>query len=120
MNEPFVTKGELAKHLGVSSSTIRVWTSKKLIPEHTYLKVENTYRYKLNAVSEALVEQRLQESEEKPTKQDDVEQDVEEVGVRIEWEEEPVELSQAQIALAKRLGIAPENDLDFNDLDEDI
>ena len=26
----------------------------------------------------------------------------------------------AQIALAKRLGIAPENDLDLNDLDEDI
>jgi len=109
MNEPFVAKEVLAKHLGVSSSTIRVWTKKKLIPEHTYLKVENTYRYKLNAVSEALVEQRLQESEEEPTKQDDV-----------EWEEEPVELSQAQIALAKRLGIAPENDLDLNDLDEDI
>ena len=113
MNEPFVAREVLAKHLGVSSSTIRVWTKKKLIPEHTYLKVENTYRYKLNAVTDALVEQRLQEREEKPTKQDDVEQDV-------MWEEEPVELSQAQIALAKRLGIAPENDLDLNDLDEDI
>ena len=109
MNEPFVAKEVLAKHLGVSSSTIRVWTKKKLIPEHTYLKVENTYRYKLNAVSDALVEQRLQEGKENPTKQDDV-----------EWEEEPVKLSQAQIALAKRLGIAPENDLDLNDLDEDI
>ena len=68
MNEPFVTKGELAKHLGVYSYTIRVWTSKKLIPEHTYLKVNNTYRYKLNAVSDALVEQRLQEEDSVKTR----------------------------------------------------
>ena len=76
MNEPFVTKGELAKHLGVSSSTIRVWTSKKLIPEHTYLKVENTYRYKLNAVSDALVEQRLQESKENDLDFNDLDEDI--------------------------------------------
>ena len=76
MNEPFVAKEVLAKHLGVSSSTIRVWTKKKLIPEHTYLKVENTYRYKLNAVSEALVEQRLQESKENDLDLNDLDEDI--------------------------------------------
>tara|TARA_A100000172_G_scaffold19700_1_gene10992 strand:+ start:1636 stop:1932 length:297 start_codon:yes stop_codon:yes gene_type:complete len=98
MNEPFVTKGELAKHLGVSSSTIRVWTSKKLIPEHTYLKVNNTYRYKLNAVSDALVEQRLQESKEKATKQ-----------------KETVHVVDSIKNMYKN-----NDDLDLNDLDEDI
>ena len=119
--EDFAPIEDLSKHLGVSVSTIRVWTRKKHIPEHTYLQVGSTYRYRINAVADALVKEKTTKQETidvidsiKVMNKTNVEQDAD-----VMWEEEPVELSQAQIALAERLGIAPEDE-DFDLVDKDI
>ena len=52
--EPFASIDVLAKQLGVSVSTLRVWTHKKEIPKDTYIQVGTTYRYRINAVIDAL------------------------------------------------------------------
>ena len=45
---------ELSKHLAVSISTVRGWIKKHDIPENTYIRVGNTYRFNIDAVVEAL------------------------------------------------------------------
>jgi excisionase family DNA binding protein len=54
MNTPYVPIEELAKHLSVSVSTIRGWVRNKHIPENTYIRVINTYRFSVNDVVDAL------------------------------------------------------------------
>lgn len=54
MSEPYVPIEELAKHLSVSVSTIRGWVRNKHIPENTYIRVVNTYRFSVNDVVDAL------------------------------------------------------------------
>lgn len=54
MAEPFVPIEDVAKHFAVSISTIRAWLRQGHIPKHTYVKIGNTYRFKLPAVDEAL------------------------------------------------------------------
>jgi|TARA_R110000803_G_scaffold129012_2_gene196359 excisionase family DNA binding protein len=54
MSEPFVPIEELSKHFSVSISTIRSWIRQKHIPKSAYLKVGNTYRFRLSDVTEAL------------------------------------------------------------------
>ena len=51
---PFVTIETLAQYFCVSVSTIRVWTRQGHIPENTYIKLGNTYRYNRDAVTTAL------------------------------------------------------------------
>jgi predicted site-specific integrase-resolvase len=54
MNTPYVAIEDLAKHLSVSISTIRGWVRNKYIPENTYIRVVNTYRFHLTDVVDAL------------------------------------------------------------------
>jgi len=57
MAEPFVPIEGVAKHFAVSISTIRAWLRQGHIPKNTYVKIGNTYRFKLPAVAEALTAQ---------------------------------------------------------------
>ena len=52
---PFATIEEVAKYFVVSVATVRTWLRNGTIPKHTYLKVGNTYRFKLPDVAAALV-----------------------------------------------------------------
>jgi len=59
MAEPFVPIEGVAKHFAVSISTIRAWLRQGHIPKNTYVKIGNTYRFKLPAVVEALTAEAL-------------------------------------------------------------
>jgi excisionase family DNA binding protein len=50
----YVPIEELSKHLAVSISTVRGWVRNKHIPENTYIRVGNTYRFSIDAVVGAL------------------------------------------------------------------
>ena len=50
----YVPIEELSKHLAVSISTVRGWIRKHDIPENTYIRVGNTYRFNIDAVVNAL------------------------------------------------------------------
>jgi|TARA_R110000744_G_scaffold243036_1_gene360047 excisionase family DNA binding protein len=54
MAEPFVPIEDLAKHFAVSISTIRAWVRQGHIPKSTYIKIGNTYRFNMTAVTAAL------------------------------------------------------------------
>jgi len=54
MSGPYVTIEKLANHLQVSISTIRGWVRNKHIPEDTYIRVVNTYRFCIDDVTAAL------------------------------------------------------------------
>ena len=64
MNEPFVTIEDVAKHFSVSVSTVRAWVRQGHIPEDTYVKIGNTYRFRLSDVTEALTKTSSSRSEE--------------------------------------------------------
>ena len=53
--EPYVPVDEVAEKFSVSIPTIRVWVRTKRIPPGAYIKIGNTYRFKLSAVVAALV-----------------------------------------------------------------
>jgi excisionase family DNA binding protein len=55
MTTPFVAIEDLAKHLAVSVSTVRGWVRQGHIPENTFLKINNVYRFDKQAVSDALL-----------------------------------------------------------------
>lgn len=61
MEEAYVTIEDLARYFKVSVSTIRVWLRQKYIPEHSYLRVGNTYRFKISEVEAALLAKRQEE-----------------------------------------------------------
>ena len=50
----YVPIEDVAKHFSVSISTIRAWVRQKEIPDDTYIKVGNTYRFNIEDVSDAL------------------------------------------------------------------
>jgi len=50
----------VAKHFNVSVSTARAWVRQKEIPENTYVKIGKTYRFKLDAVVEALLQKEIE------------------------------------------------------------
>jgi excisionase family DNA binding protein len=52
---PFVTIESLAQYFCVSVSTIRAWVRQGHIPENTYIKLGNTYRFNRDAVEQALM-----------------------------------------------------------------
>jgi excisionase family DNA binding protein len=45
---------EVAKYLGVSSSAVRAWMRKGLIPPHCYIQAGQTKRFRLEEVEKAL------------------------------------------------------------------
>ena len=53
--EPFVPIETLAKHFSVSVPTIRSWYRTKRMPVESYIKVGNTYRFRVSAVESALL-----------------------------------------------------------------
>lgn len=61
---PFVTIESLAQYFCVSVSTIRAWVRQGHIPENTYIKLGNTYRFNREAVEHALMG--MQKDEEPP------------------------------------------------------
>jgi hypothetical protein len=66
MSEPdkFITIEELSKHFAISTSTIRSWYRRGLIPKETYFKVGGTYRFNLPKVVAALT--KIPDPEVKP------------------------------------------------------
>ena len=54
MNEPFVPIEDVAKHFSVSISTVRAWVRQEHIPKDTYVKIGNTYRFRVVDVANAL------------------------------------------------------------------
>ena len=54
MTGPYVPIENLAKHFSVSVSTIRGWVRNGHIPKDTYVKIDNTYRFCVADVSDAL------------------------------------------------------------------
>lgn len=52
---PFVTIESLAQYLQVSVSTIRLWVRNGHIPDTTYIKLGNTYRFNRDAAIEGLI-----------------------------------------------------------------
>jgi excisionase family DNA binding protein len=53
--EQLATIEELAKHFRVSVSTVRAWLRNGHIPEHTYVSVGHTYRFKIPLVEDAML-----------------------------------------------------------------
>ena len=51
---PYVNIGKVADYFQVSVSTIRKWVTNKSIPEDTYIKVGEVYRFRLDDVEAAL------------------------------------------------------------------
>lgn len=64
---PFVTIESLAQYFCVSVSTIRAWVRQGHIPENTYIKLGNTYRFNRAAVEHALMG--MNKDEESSTQQ---------------------------------------------------
>jgi len=56
MTKKYVNISDVAEHFSVSISTVRHWVREGYIPEHTYVKIENTQRFKLDEVDKALSE----------------------------------------------------------------
>ena len=50
----FVTIEDLAKHFKVSISTLRSWTRQEHIPKDPYIKIDSTYRFCVEDVTNAL------------------------------------------------------------------
>ena len=64
MNEHFVPIDNVAKHFSVSVSTVRAWVRQGHIPEDTYVKIGNTYRFRVGDVLTALMKVSSKRSEE--------------------------------------------------------
>ena len=62
--EPFVSINAVAKHFAISKSTIRSWVRTGRIPSDTYFKLGNTYRFRLGAITDALLNQELATNED--------------------------------------------------------
>ena len=54
MEPKYVPIEDVAKHFSVSISTIRAWVRQDQIPQDTYIRVGNTYRFCIPDISEAL------------------------------------------------------------------
>ena len=82
----YVPIEDVAKHFSVSISTIRAWVRQKEIPEDTYIKVGNTYRFNIDDVSDALTNKSKSYQEETETfketeTQIEIEDDVDEINL---------------------------------------
>lgn len=53
---PYVNINKVADYFQVSVSTVRKWVVNDYIPDNTYIKVGEVYRFRLNDVESALSE----------------------------------------------------------------
>ena len=91
---PFVTIESLAQYFCVSVSIIRAWVRQGHIPENTYIKLGNTYRFNRAAVEQALM--------------------------GMHKDEEPHDAAVGVAGTAAVAAVADENQLEFDfDADED-
>jgi excisionase family DNA binding protein len=63
--ETYVQIEDVAKYFAVSVSTVRAWLRQGYIPKDTYLKIGNTYRFKLKDVEASLVKSKSKETKVK-------------------------------------------------------
>ena len=61
----FVSIEDVAKHFTVSVSTARSWVRQGELPKNTYVKIGKTYRFKLDAVVQALLGDQTEKKEAK-------------------------------------------------------
>jgi len=54
MTSPFVTIDTVADYFNVSKSTIRNWVKSGVIPTGTYIRLGNTFRFKLDDIESHL------------------------------------------------------------------
>ena len=64
MEPKYVPIEDVAKHFSVSVSTIRAWVRQDQIPQDTYIRVGNTYRFCIPDISEALTTKKTETVEE--------------------------------------------------------
>tara|TARA_R100000654_G_scaffold26384_1_gene50001 strand:+ start:807 stop:1097 length:291 start_codon:yes stop_codon:yes gene_type:complete len=64
MEPKYVPIEDVAKHFSVSVSTIRAWVRQDQIPQETYIRVGNTYRFCIPDISEALTTKKTETVEE--------------------------------------------------------
>lgn len=64
MDAKYVPIENVAEYFSVSVSTIRAWVRQDRIPQKTYIKVGNTYRYCIPEISEALTSRGVPEEVE--------------------------------------------------------
>jgi|TARA_R110000796_G_scaffold23967_1_gene68605 hypothetical protein len=64
MEPKYVPIEDVAKHFSVSVSTIRAWVRQDQIPQDTYIRVGNTYRFCIPDISEALTNKKIETVEE--------------------------------------------------------
>jgi len=64
MDAKYVPIENVAEYFSVSVSTIRAWVRQDRIPQKTYIKVGNTYRYCIPEISEALTSRGVSEEVE--------------------------------------------------------
>lgn len=64
MEPKYVPIEDVAKHFSVSVSTIRAWVRQDQIPQDTYIRVGNTYRFCIPDISEALTNKKIEAVEE--------------------------------------------------------
>ena len=72
----YVAITDLANHFQVSISTIRTWIRKGVIPPENYLKVGNTFRFRLPEVEEAIRSYNLKRLDQKIAAPVHVDQDM--------------------------------------------
>ena len=92
--EPFVPIGDVAEHFCVSVSTIRAWLRSGRIPEGTYIKLGTTYRFKVSAVTDALMQADVPDEPEEDQDDPQMEMDFgegEEAETKVEAESETKE-----------------------------
>lgn len=89
MEEPYVPIGQVAKLFNVQTTTIAKWVRQNHIPAGTYVKMGNTYRFKIKKLEQMLMERTMEEAELEAS--DDAVDDVEEVP-EIEVDDVPEQL----------------------------
>ena len=55
MEKSYATIREVAEYFGVSVSTVRNWLREGVIPDTTFIKVKETYRFNMPLVEAALL-----------------------------------------------------------------
>lgn len=63
---PYTNIGKVADYFQVSISTIRKWVNNGYIPDSTYIKIGEVYRFRLNDVEAALTAATQQGQNETP------------------------------------------------------
>ena len=53
-DNPYVDINKVADYFGISVSTTRKWLREGHIPDETYIKVGDTYRFNVDAIEKAL------------------------------------------------------------------